>query len=667
MLTGQKYLLTNILFLLFTTSTALANSNYQNVDSLEQQQVTEDSNKSVNSIEINEETTYSNFSQITQKTENYLVKFLVAQSNFSSTDYPSKSEGDNHPMGQITSVSHLSDVTPSDWAFQALQSLVERYGCIAGYPNGIFAGNRAITRYEFAAGLNACLERVKELIGTGTADLAKKEDFAVLQKLTEEFASELATLRKRVENLETHTGIIEKQQFSTTTKLGGEVIFALTSAFGGNPPGGTCLSNDNFSPDIRACDPRKSPDNSTTFANLVRLGLETSFTGKDRLRTYLTTGNFNPGGYANPSSLDTNMARLSYQTSLNNQVRLDLLEYRFPAFNNKTAISVIPVGFQLSSVLAPNSAYFDTGRGAISAFAEVNPIFKIGGGSSESTSGAGIDWAINNKLRFQMAYGTGNANLLSEGFTQSDRSVLGVNFLATPTKNILMGLTYVNGYTSNGRLGTFTGSINAESSGRFSGGQIPLPPTGALGDIGDLSARTHAVGGSLQWRIFPKLTFGAWGGLTFTNYLEAFPDYIDANGNVVSGEKPYGNTQTYLFSLGLSEPFGRKGDLFAILVGMPPKLTDAGPTLRGRNVPFSEISRPGEPGVTVTDGLGNLQNEKVFGTPDEATSIHYETFYRFRVNDNLFITPGFFVVTNPGHIKGNDAIFIGTIRTTFRF
>lgn len=35
---------------------------------------------------------------------------------------------------QVTSVSQFSDVQTTDWAFQALQSLVERYGCIADYP-----------------------------------------------------------------------------------------------------------------------------------------------------------------------------------------------------------------------------------------------------------------------------------------------------------------------------------------------------------------------------------------------------------------------------------------------------------------------------------------------------------------------------------------------------
>jgi predicted RNase H-like nuclease (RuvC/YqgF family) len=135
-------------------------------------------------------------------------------------------------MGQVTSVSQLSDVQPTDWAFQALQSLVERYGCIAGYPDGTYRGNRAMTRYEFAAGLNACMDRVNELIASATADLVRKEDLEALRKLQEEFAAELATLRGRVDALEARTSTLEAQQFSTTTKLNGEVVFAVGSASG---------------------------------------------------------------------------------------------------------------------------------------------------------------------------------------------------------------------------------------------------------------------------------------------------------------------------------------------------------------------------------------------------------------------------------------------------
>ena len=56
---------------------------------------------------------------------------------------------------QVTSVTQFSDVYPTDWAYQALANLVETYGCVAGYPNGTFRGNRAMTRYEAAALLNA--------------------------------------------------------------------------------------------------------------------------------------------------------------------------------------------------------------------------------------------------------------------------------------------------------------------------------------------------------------------------------------------------------------------------------------------------------------------------------------------------------------------------------
>ena len=63
----------------------------------------------------------------------------------------------------VSSVSQLSDVRPTDWAFTALQSLVERYGCIAGYPDSTFRGKKATSRYEFAAGLNACMDKINEI------------------------------------------------------------------------------------------------------------------------------------------------------------------------------------------------------------------------------------------------------------------------------------------------------------------------------------------------------------------------------------------------------------------------------------------------------------------------------------------------------------------------
>ena len=117
---------------------------------------------------------------------------------------------------QVTSVTQFSDVYPTDWAYQALSNLVEQYGCVAGYPNGTFRGNRAMTRYEAAALLNACLDRITEVTDE-------------LRRLMKEFETELAILRGRVDGLEARVGELESTQFSTTTKLKGCLLYTSPS------------------------------------------------------------------------------------------------------------------------------------------------------------------------------------------------------------------------------------------------------------------------------------------------------------------------------------------------------------------------------------------------------------------------------------------------------
>jgi len=482
-------------------------------------------------------------------------------------------------MGQVTSVSQLRDVRPTDWSFQALQSLVERYGCIAGYPDGSFRGNRPLSRFEFAAGLNACLDRINELIAAATTSTITRADLTTLQRLQEEFAAELATLRGRVDALEARTAELEANQFSTTARFGGEVIFAVAGGEGGEPLGNGDTQN-------------------VIFAQLTRLGVAASFNGRDRLRLGLTAGNFANRGFSSLNGFNTDMALLSFQADTANEFDLDMLEYRFSTLGDRVVITLRPIGFSLSNVLTANSPYFDSGRGAISRFAEASPIFKIG----RLDAGAGFDWLVTDKLRLQVAYGTRNTNDPSEGqgITGADHSALGVQLLARPFARLLTGITYVNAYSKDGRLDTFTGSVNANLSGRI------FEPV-----------QIQAVGGTLQWRFTRDLVFGTWGGFTFANAVNS---------------DNYANTETYLFSLGYRDPFGKEGDLLAFLFGQPPKLTD---------------------------GRG-LQE-------DEDTSLHFELFYRFQVNDNISITPGVFFVTNPEHNDDNDDIFVGVIRTVFRF
>ncbi|WYM02431.1 MAG: iron uptake porin [Gloeotrichia echinulata DVL01] len=477
---------------------------------------------------------------------------------------------------RVTSVSQLSDVQPSDWAFAALQSLVERYGVIAGYTDGTFKGNRALTRYEFAAGLNAALDKINELIAAGASAQVSKTDLETIQKLQTEFAPEIANLRSRIDKLEARTANLEAQQFSTTVRLGGQVIFGLTTGFGGSPPG--------------------NGEANTILSHLTQLQLVSSFTGKDRLRVGLVTGNTAGDGFANPASFNTSMARLSWQANYDNQVKVDSVEYRFATLGDRIVFTFKPVGFSLSSVLSVNTPYADAGQGAISQFAGYTPIFKIG----SLDAGVGFDWLVSNQLRLQFAYGTRDSNNSSQGIFASDHSALGVQLLYKPTPSLIAGLGYVNAYASNGQLDTGTGSINADTSDGF-----------------NEPAQINAINGSVKWQLTDQIIFGAWGGLITT-------DSLKSNASASSS--------TYQFSLGLYDPFGRKGDLLALLVGQPPKLYS------GRLI-----------------------------TEDKSTSMHYEVFYRYLVSDNIAITPGFFIVTDPENISSYKDIFIGAIRTTFSF
>ncbi|NJK65893.1 MAG: S-layer homology domain-containing protein [Oscillatoriales cyanobacterium RU_3_3] len=86
-------------------------------------------------------------------------------------------------LAQITSINQFTDVKPNDYYYQALQSLVERYGCVVGYGDGTFQGDRPATRGEFAYNLNACLDKVTELIRAGASTTSSQENQASIASL----------------------------------------------------------------------------------------------------------------------------------------------------------------------------------------------------------------------------------------------------------------------------------------------------------------------------------------------------------------------------------------------------------------------------------------------------------------------------------------------------
>ena len=201
---------------------------------------------------------------------------------------------------QVTSINQFTDIRKTDWAYQALSNLVEKYGCVAGYPNLTYKGGQAMTRYEAAALLNACLDRVTE-----TTD--------ELQRLLAEFKTELAVLTARVDGLDAKVGQLEATQFSTTTKLKGEATFVL-----GGVPGLETNDGGNVG--------------NTTFNYDLRLNFDTTFTGKDLLRTRLRSGNFSSDPFGSSSSL----FKLDKAESTDNSVNIDRLYYQFPVSKSVT-------------------------------------------------------------------------------------------------------------------------------------------------------------------------------------------------------------------------------------------------------------------------------------------------------------------------------------------
>jgi Carbohydrate-selective porin, OprB family/S-layer homology domain len=501
----------------------------------------------------------------------------------------------NRAMAQVTSVSQLTDVRPTDWAFQALQSLVERYGCIAGYPDKTYRGNRALTRYEFAAGLNACLDRVNELIAAATADLTKKDDLATLQKLQEEFAAELATLRGRVDSLEGRTATLEKQQFSTTTKLFGQAIFGLQGRFANRA--------DDFPVDgIRDTD---DPGTNTNFISNVNLSLYTQFSPRSILLTGLQAGN----GSTRPAL--TNNVRLSYEGDTGGSVQLSDLTYR-QLIGEKFAVIAGTEGVNMVSVFRGTNRIESAGFGPLSAFAQRNPILNIGSGRA----GAGFDWQILPRVSLQAVYSTTNANdPSSKAGLFNGRNTTGVQLTLAPTNKIDISLNYVNAYAPSTSFGGVL--LTGVGDDQLTVGS-PL--------------KTNAFGGTISWRINPKVTIGGWGGYTTSK---------------IPGQS--GNVETVNWMAFLNFPdLGGKGNLAAIYVGQPPKITSSDLPI-GRNIPDLLAGGLGVPGGQT------------------GTTTHVEGFYRWRLSDNITLTPGFILLFNPANTNSSDTIVIGAIRTTFSF
>ena len=434
-------------------------------------------------------------------------------------------------LSQVTNVNQLRDVQPTDWAYEALRSLVDRYGCIAGFPNQTYRGSQPLSRYEFAAGLNSCLNQIERLIAS--SESVVREDVETMNRLAQEFEAELATLGGRVDEIESRTATLEDNQFSTTAKLKGEAIFALANVFGDT--------------EARADEPGAVPDldSEFTFSNRVRLNFDSSFFGEDRLRVRLESGNVTR---FDEDFTGTESTRLGFDANTGNNVEITDVHYRFPVTERIEGF-VGAAGLDLDDVFAVTNPMLESsGSGALSRFSRRNPLVLRG------TEGAGarvkVD-VIEDKLSVAAAYladGDDAASPEEENGLFNGSNSAGAQVEFTPIEDLNLSATYVRSY-----------DIAGDDGVDLSGGTS----SGAVSNVfGGSDTTANRIGVGVDYTFRERFVVAGWGG------------YADVNevGTDNSGEVWTWSANASILDL------GKEGAVLSVAGGQLPKFTtsDAG-------------------------------------------------------------------------------------------
>jgi len=565
---------------------------------------------------------------------------------------------------QVTSITQFSDVYPTDWAYQALSNLIERYGCVAGYPNGTYRGNRAMTRFEAAALLNACLDRVTEVTDE-------------LKRLMKEFEKELAILKGRVDGLEARVGELEATQFSTTTKLKGVATFVIgansfggdakqglddyifgTNAYGSNnleaQTGDNVLKNYFRSPsagqiaDInggfrsgsagtKRARAAAATSGGTSFNYDLKLFLDTSFTGKDLLRTVLRSGNFANSAFGGGGYVGLDALEVAFQEDSGaNSVGVNRLFYQFPIGGSFTAtvggrvrqddmLAVWPSAYPTDTVLD-----FFTYAGSPSTY-------NLGLGA-----GAGLSWE-SDAFSISANYLSTNGSFSDPGNASAgvfdDKCEGGTGGIATDCAGSVGTVQIAYAPENWGLAAAYNfSSKNATSTGNLNG----TPLSAAFQNNGNSSS----VGLSAWWSPeqaswFPSISAG-WGYNSITNGEDTFV-FRSAT------------TQSWYVGLQWADAF-LKGNTLGMAVGQPSFVTS----------------------VSYRNDFDNQSDFVADG------NYAWEWWYQFQVTDNISVTPALYYLSRPygdltngqqkafgGDRKNNSNNqfnnFGGLLKTTFKF
>ncbi len=437
------------------------------------------------------------------QTESGVINFPYQKSNFiACVDSKAKCE-----LSQVTSVEQLSDVKPTDWAYTAIKSLIERHKLnLNTYFGEKLDGNQVLTRYEFADILNDIMTQISKPNKINFRLDITNEELQIVQKLQIKFNSELGNLTTRIDKLEPKIAK-NTDQFSPTTKFSGDALFTLSAAA-----------------------TSEKQEGNLTFGYRTRLNFNTSFIGKDSLRIRLQARNIPRFDNAT----ETDMTRLAFQGgNNNNRVSISRLDYSFP-INKQLRVSIPVIGGSLQNFTDPLNPYLSgSSKGAISRFAQRNPIYRHGNGS-----GIGLSYEINDSLELEAGFLARNANNPETGLNRGAYGAI-AQLTIEPVEDMEFGLTYIHSYNN---LDTGTGSELANDPFNDNSNAI--------------SANSFGLQSSIK--ISPNITLGGWIGYTNATALD-LPN------------NPSASIFNWAFTLALPN-LGSQENLAGFVIGQPPKV-----------------------------------------------------------------------------------------------
>ena len=473
-------------------------------------------------------------------------------------------------------------------------------------------------------------------------DSVSQPDIETVQRLSQEFEAELATLGGRVDEIESRTAILEDNQFSTTTKFSGNVFLNLTGATASDDVLAETVSLDTpFNLRRAGRDANNNPivsniteDPEITFSYYTWLNFQfLFFTGKDNLAIQLVAGNGNSpaNNYVSAGLFNTYGTPFLDQTgtaSGANSVEVREIFYDFP------------IGEKLRVVVGPRInwyRYFD--NNAYTFFLNGASSFNSVGGTLvnpiDRGSGAVVTYDFNDSLTFKVGYLGENTEFLPSAFFNTSSDPDKGLFSATQTLTAEIGLAiaeranirlmYTRATVDNNQpLFDADGNLTGFGVGGATGEPIyGVADDGFGGTIGDAPSDTFSL--NVDWQILDKLGI-------FGRYNYGSTSIRPTNPDLENGEV---NAQA--FQAGVAFPdLGKEGALGTISFVVP---------------------------FDVLDGEEFLAS----GAGDGGMQFDLEATYNFPVSSNISLLPAFYYINNPNNFEDNPDIFVGNLRTQFRF